>query len=139
MKLESGMEVIDSSGKNVGTVDRIIRDSWSGDIKKFMVNTGNVLDQITYSPEDVEESTESQVKLKTAFNKPADVTIQAGAKVIDKNGKTLGTVDYIINDTYTGEASRFRVNTGKSEELFISTEDVLSVTVTEIKLKVASS
>jgi sporulation protein YlmC with PRC-barrel domain len=139
MELENGTVVIDSSGRNIGTVDRIIRDTWTGEIKKFAVKTENVLDEVIYSLEDVEEASAERIKLKTDFDKPADVSIQAGAKVIDKNGKTLGTVDYIINDSYTGKASGFRVKTGTDEELFFSTADILNVTVTEIKLNTAST
>ena len=137
MELVNGTAVIDENGKNIGTVGQVIRDSWTGDVKKFTVRTKNILDELIYSTEDVEEATPSQVKLKTAFNKPADVSIQTGAKVIDKNGKVLGTVDYVINDSYTGKVNGFRVETGADKPLFFSIEDILSVTVTDIKLKTA--
>ena len=135
MEVVNGARVVDQNGKDIGNVGEIIRDSWTGEIKKFMVKTENVLDELIYSVEDVAEATESQVKLKTAFNKPADVSIQMGAKVIDKNGITLGTVDYVVNDSYTGKVSGFRVETGTDKPLFFSIEDILSVTVTDIKLK----
>jgi sporulation protein YlmC with PRC-barrel domain len=137
MELVNGTVVIDQNGKNIGTVREIIRDSWTGEIKKFTVKTENILDELMYSLADVEEATENQVKLKTAFNKPADVSIQTGAKVIDKNGIELGAVDYVINDSYTGKVSEFRVETGTGQNLFFSIDDILSVTVTEIKLKIA--
>jgi sporulation protein YlmC with PRC-barrel domain len=138
MKLENGTEVIDNNGKNIGTIGEIIRDSWTGEIRKFTVKTENIFDELIYSPEDVEEATENQVKLKTAFNKPADVSIQTGAKVIDKNGKELGIVDYVINDSYTGKVNGFRTATEDGQNLFFSINDIFSVTVTEVKLKGAA-
>jgi len=41
--------------------------------------------------------------------------IQYGAEVIDKNGKVLGTVDYPVNDTFTGEITKFKINTKLSD------------------------
>ena len=37
MEIEMGCEVIDKNGKVLGTVDYIIRNSWTGEISKFMV------------------------------------------------------------------------------------------------------
>ncbi len=64
--------------------------------------------------------------------------IEYGAKVIDKNGEVLGTVDKIVLDKWSGEITKFKVNTGKGEtDLLISPGDVLEATPSKIKLNVA--
>ena len=62
--------------------------------------------------------------------------IEHGAEVIDKNGKRLGTVDYPVRDTLTGEIRSFEVNTPHTDtDLFFSTEDLLEVSPARAKLK----
>jgi sporulation protein YlmC with PRC-barrel domain len=64
--------------------------------------------------------------------------IEYGAEVIDKNGKALGVIDYLIQDAYTGELKKFKVKTAISEaDLFFSPEDVLETTADTVKLKTA--
>ena len=64
--------------------------------------------------------------------------IEYGVKVVDKNGKVLGTVGKVIRDSWTGEISKFEVSTEeRGAELFISPEDVDKATANEVKLKVA--
>ena len=63
--------------------------------------------------------------------------IEYGAEVVDSKGTSLGKVDYIIRDTYTGEIKKFKVSTQPDEaDLFFSTEDVSEATASKIKLKV---
>jgi sporulation protein YlmC with PRC-barrel domain len=62
--------------------------------------------------------------------------IQFGSKVKDKNGKTVGTVNYIVNNTWTGEVSKFMViREDNGDSLFFSVEDVIEVTASTIKVK----
>jgi sporulation protein YlmC with PRC-barrel domain len=64
--------------------------------------------------------------------------IEYGAKVKDKNGKVLGTVNSVLRDAWTGEISKFEVSTELSEtDLLISPEDVAEASPSEVKLKVA--
>ena len=64
--------------------------------------------------------------------------IEYGAKVIDKSGKVLGVVDKVVLDKWSGEITKFKVNTGKGEtDLLISPEDVSEATPSKVKLKVA--
>jgi hypothetical protein len=64
--------------------------------------------------------------------------IEYGAKVKDKNGKVLGTVDRVLKDAWTGEISKFEVATELSEANFlISPEDVAEASPSEVKLKIA--
>ena len=67
MELEYGAEVIDRNGKPLGTVDQVIRDTWTGEISKFIVRR-KVLDKDSFlSPEDVLEATKSTVKLNVTL------------------------------------------------------------------------
>jgi sporulation protein YlmC with PRC-barrel domain len=71
MAIEYGAEVVDKNGKKLGTIDYIVRNTYTGDIKKFKVSTDLVETDLLYSPEDVLESSATQVKLKIAFGKPS--------------------------------------------------------------------
>ena len=68
MDIDYGAKVIDKNGKVVGTVSRIIRDSWTGEISKFEVSAGKVEEDVLISPEDVAEATAGKVKLKIALD-----------------------------------------------------------------------
>jgi sporulation protein YlmC with PRC-barrel domain len=64
--------------------------------------------------------------------------IEYGAKVKDKNGKVLGTVNNIIRDSWTGEISKFQVTTDPTEAgYFIPPDKIAKATPKEITLKVA--
>lgn len=138
MEIEVGAEVIDRNGKKVGRVSRVLLDTYSGEISKFTVSTQLADEDLFYSPEHVLEATAKKVKLKIAFEQSGLMGIQYGAEVIDKNGKVLGTVDYPVTDTFTGEITKFKVNTKLSDQgLFFSAEDVLEATPNKIKLRIA--
>jgi sporulation protein YlmC with PRC-barrel domain len=67
-----------------------------------------------------------------------EMQIEYGAKVKDKNGKLLGTVNNVINDSWTGEISKFQVTTDPTEAgYFISPDKIAKATPKEITLKVA--
>jgi len=67
MEIEYGAEVKDKNGKVLGTVNKVIRDSWTGEISKFQVSTELSELDLFVSPESVAEATPSEVKLKIAF------------------------------------------------------------------------
>ena len=63
--------------------------------------------------------------------------IEYGAEVIDREGKALGTVDYVIRNSWTGEISKFRVRRDPSgSELMLSPEEILESAETRIKVDV---
>jgi sporulation protein YlmC with PRC-barrel domain len=70
MEIEYGAVVVDKNGKKLGTIDYIVRDTYTGDIKKFKVSTDLAETDLFYSPEDVHESSATKVTLKTAFDRP---------------------------------------------------------------------
>jgi sporulation protein YlmC with PRC-barrel domain len=67
MEIEYGAEVRDKNGKALGTVNKVIRDSWTGEISKFQVSTDLSELDLFISPENVAEATPSEVKLTVAF------------------------------------------------------------------------
>ena len=68
MEIEYGAEVRDKNGKVLGTVNKVIRDSWTGEISKFQVSTELSELDLFVSPENVAEATPSEVKLTIAFD-----------------------------------------------------------------------
>ncbi len=66
--------------------------------------------------------------------------IEYDTKVVDRNGKVVGVVDYIMRNTWTGEISKFMVRQSTlGKEVFFSAEDVLQVKGGEVKLRVSLS
>jgi sporulation protein YlmC with PRC-barrel domain len=66
------------------------------------------------------------------------MSIEYGAEVIDKDGKSLGTVDYIIRNAWTGEISKFRIRVNSSsDEVLLSPEEILETEDSKIKLAVS--
>jgi len=68
MKIEYGAEVTDRSGRVLGTVDYLVRNTWTGEISKFMVCRKAPERDLLFSTEDVLEATRSGVKLAVSFN-----------------------------------------------------------------------
>lgn len=66
MELEFGAEVIDKKGKVLGKVDHLVRDTWTGETRKFMVRRKAPDDDLFLSVDDVAEATENTVKLKAS-------------------------------------------------------------------------
>ena len=65
--------------------------------------------------------------------------IQYGAKVTDKNGNSLGTIDHIVHDTWTGEIRKFVVRReAPNNDLFLSPDDVLQITKDQVQLNLSS-
>jgi sporulation protein YlmC with PRC-barrel domain len=62
-----------------------------------------------------------------------------GAEVIDRNGKVLGIVDYVIRNSWTGEISKFRVIRDlPGSNLMLSPEEVLDAKENKIKVDISS-
>ena len=58
-----GTEVLDKNGRSLGKIDYVIRDTWSGDVKKYIIYTPPPDEDITFSPDDISEITENAVIL----------------------------------------------------------------------------
>jgi len=64
--------------------------------------------------------------------------IEYGAVVTDKKGKTLGKVDYIIMDSWSGEPRKFMVRREKEgDAVFFTPGQVAEVTEKKVKLNIA--
>ena len=137
MDIEYGAEVFDKNGKRLGTVDRVIRDTFTTEIKRFTVSTDITDTGLFFSPEEVQEVTSTTVKLGIAYDKGEALEVKYGAEVVDKDEKVLGIVDYPVRDILTGEIRSFKVKTPQIDtDLIFSTEDLLVVTPARIKLKI---
>jgi len=66
MELQYGVKVIDQNGKVLGTVEHLVRNTWTGEISKFVVRRKSPDKDLFLSPEDVEEITKTTIKLKTS-------------------------------------------------------------------------
>ena len=63
MEIEYGAEVIDRNGKVIGTVAHVIRNSWTGEISKFVVRRKAPDRELFLSPEEVLEVTNTGIRL----------------------------------------------------------------------------
>lgn len=69
VKIEYGTEVIDRNGKVLGTVAQVIRNTWTGEISKFMVRRKASGEALFFSPQDVLEVTKSGIKVAISLGK----------------------------------------------------------------------
>ena len=68
--------------------------------------------------------------------------IEYGSQVVDKNDKVLGTVQYVIRDTWTGDISKFMVrnrelDSSAFKDFFVQPQNVLQAGDSGIKLNVS--
>jgi sporulation protein YlmC with PRC-barrel domain len=68
MEIEYGAEVVDKSGKVLGTIDHIIRDTWTGEIRKFMIRKKLLDKYLLFSFFVVFEVSKSKIKVKISFD-----------------------------------------------------------------------
>jgi len=66
MEIEYGAEVVDKKGKVLGTVDHIVRNTWSGELSKFMVRRQAPGRDLFLSTEDVLEVTKTRITLSAS-------------------------------------------------------------------------
>ena len=62
-----GAEVVDKNGRPLGKIDYIIRDTWSGDITKYIVYRKPPDTDLSFTPEDISETMDNTVKLNTVI------------------------------------------------------------------------
>jgi len=64
--------------------------------------------------------------------------IEHGARVVDRDGVALGTVDHLARNGWTGELSKFMIwRKPPKTDLTVSPEDVQEVGESEIRLTVS--
>ena len=66
------------------------------------------------------------------------MNIRPGVPVVDKNGKTLGSVSHLARDGWSGEVKKLIINREPPDkDLFFTPDDVSQATDTVITLKLA--
>lgn len=68
MNIKYGATVIDKNKEVLGTVDHLMRNTLTGEISKFIVNRDSPQKDLFLSPEDVKETTDTEVKLNITLN-----------------------------------------------------------------------
>jgi sporulation protein YlmC with PRC-barrel domain len=68
MEIEYGAEVVDRDGKLLGTVAHLMRNTWTGEMSKFMIRRKAPDSDLLFSVEDVLEATVSKIKLNISFD-----------------------------------------------------------------------
>ena len=64
--------------------------------------------------------------------------IKAGAQVVDRTDKVLGSVNHLARDGWSGEVKKFIVNRKPPDKDLVCTpDDVLEATDRRIRLKIA--
>lgn len=72
MEPQYGAEVKDNKGELLGTVNYLVRDTWSGEIRKFMVYRKAPDNDLVMTPEDVAEATENTIRLNVSIKELND-------------------------------------------------------------------
>ena len=68
MEIEFGTTVMDKNGEVLGTVDHLVRNTWTGEISKFMVRRKAPDSDLLFSPQDVSEVTDTTIKLNVSID-----------------------------------------------------------------------
>ena len=68
MEIEYGAEVVDKDGKVLGTVDHLMRNTWTGEITKFVVCRKAPDRDLFLSPQDVLKATKSEIRLNISLD-----------------------------------------------------------------------
>jgi sporulation protein YlmC with PRC-barrel domain len=64
--------------------------------------------------------------------------IEYGVLVVDKNGKSLGTVDHIVMDSWSGEPRKFIVRLeDEVSAVYFSPEHIAEATKKKVKLNIS--
>jgi len=65
--------------------------------------------------------------------------IEYGTPVADKNGKTVGKVDYVIMDGWSGEPRKYMVRREQEDDaVFFTPQQIAEVTKKKVKLNIAT-
>lgn len=72
MEIRYGARVVTRDGRDLGTVNHIMPDTWTGEIRKFIVRQETDNKDLVLSPDDVLEATELKITLKSTFNEAGE-------------------------------------------------------------------
>jgi len=67
MEIEYGATVKDKNGKVLGKVNKVIRDSWTGEVSKFQVTTDPTEVGFFIPPQSIDKATPKEIRLNVAL------------------------------------------------------------------------
>jgi len=67
MEIEYGATVKDKNGKVLGKVNKVIRDSWTGEVSKFQVTTDPTEVGFFIPPQNIDKATPKEIILNVAL------------------------------------------------------------------------
>lgn len=67
MEIKYGTEVVDRSGKPLGTVDHLMHNTLTGEVSKFVVCRKSPLRDVFLSPQDVLEVEKSKIRVNISI------------------------------------------------------------------------
>ena len=63
--------------------------------------------------------------------------IKYGALVVDRDGKSVGSVDHLMRNAWSGEVTKFMVlRKSEGSDLFFTPDDVREATETQVTLSI---
>ena len=68
MNIKYGTKVVDKNGELLGSVNIVVRNSWTGEISKFMILREPSNRNLFVSPECVLETTDSEISLGVSLH-----------------------------------------------------------------------
>jgi sporulation protein YlmC with PRC-barrel domain len=72
MDIEYGAEVIDRNGKPLGTIDYVIRNTWTGDISKFRINNNTLGNELMFAPEEIIDTSKYFIKVDYSSDRASE-------------------------------------------------------------------
>lgn len=73
MEIKQGTEVVDRSGKPLGTVDHLMRNTLTGEVSKFVVCRKWPLRDVFLSPQDVLEVEKSKIRVNVSVKELGEI------------------------------------------------------------------
>ena len=67
MDIQYGASVVDKNERRIGTVNKVILDTWSGEPRKYAVCLDGKIDLVFFTPQQVASATADGVKLDVAM------------------------------------------------------------------------
>lgn len=74
MEIKYGAEVVDRSGKHLGTVDHLMRNTLTGEVSKFVVCREASLRDVFLSPQDILKVEKSKIRVNVSIDELGEIT-----------------------------------------------------------------
>jgi Fe-S cluster assembly iron-binding protein IscA len=63
MDIQFGDTVVDGNDKRIGSISKVILDTWSGEPRKYAVRLEGKVDMVFFTPQQVDTASKDKVKL----------------------------------------------------------------------------